>query len=362
MRFFADFLTQGESVVEVAPQLFKIVNDSEAKPQASKWVSFGSGIGYGGALSVATVFLPDDKLHTIALLSSKETAPYFAKVSEEKLPNALLGQSAKQAFSHDGVTGATLTSQAYISAVDSAADLLRQHKFGYSLFEPTSPWQQLQWLDAAAVVFFIAAVALNRSRSKHKAKLNAGLLLGSTLVFGFYSASLYSVSTIGGMIGGAWLMGVANYTPFILLGLSIVYIGYYNRNIYCQSLCPFGAVQQCLAKVGNAKSSPIRQPFFIWFPRLLLLVTLCMGAYFRSPAAFIYEPFGIAFGMIGGIYLFVLTIVIVLTSLVVRRPWCQSLCPINAMTDFIVFNKNWLKQIRSQRSKKRPHIQKAKEA
>ncbi len=117
-------------------------------------------------------------------------------------------------------------------------------------------------------------------------------------------------------------------------------------------MCPFGAVQQCLAKVGNAKPSPVRHQFFIWFPRVLLLITLCLGAYFRNPAAFVYEPFGIAFGMIGGMYLFVLTVMIILTSLVVRRPWCQSLCPINAMTDFLVFNKNWFKQVLNNKGKK----------
>ncbi|GAL03843.1 putative transcriptional regulator [Photobacterium aphoticum] len=201
------------------------------------------------------------------------------------------------------------------------------------------------------MVFFALAVWVSRTRSAHKVKMNTALLAGSTLLFGFHSASLYSASTMGGAIYGSWISGVANYTPFILLALSIGYIFYYNRNLYCESLCPFGAVQKCLAKVGNAKASPVRHEIFIWFPRILLLATLCLGAYFRSPAGFVYEPFGIAFGMIGGMYLFVLTVMILLTSLVVRRPWCQSLCPVNAMTDFLVFNKNWAKQARSQKNK-----------
>ncbi|OCH23813.1 4Fe-4S binding protein [Aliivibrio sp. 1S128] len=359
-QFFEHITEKGEKIVEVTPLLFKIISNNTTDDKLIKWVSFGSGIGYGGELTVGSVFLPDGTIQSLALLSSKETSSYFDKVVEEKLPEELLGNSIEHLLEFDAISGATLTSQAYVHAVNQSADLIREQLYGKRLVSKSSVLDYVKWLDFAAVVFFISAVWINRSRSAYKAKFNAGLLFGSTILFGFHSASLYSSSTMGGLLFGSWISGVANYTPFILLILSVGYILYYNRNIYCQSLCPFGAVQQCLAKVGNAKSAPIRHQFFIWFPRVLLLTTLCMGAYFRSPAEFIYEPFGIAFGMIGGMYLFVLTVMILLTSLVVRRPWCQSLCPINAMTDFIVFNKNWVKQIRNNATKKHKSSKKEK--
>ncbi|ROV61695.1 4Fe-4S binding protein [Vibrio ponticus] len=359
-QFFQHISTTGSELVEVSPNLYQLVGADGDKAQA-KWVSFGSGVGYGGELTVGAVFTPSGEVETISLLSSKETSSYFDKVVEEKLPENLLGQRVKTSLYVDAVTGATLTSEAYITAVDQAADPVREALYGYRLSEQASALSYFKWLDAAALVFFALAVWVNRTRSEHKVKFNIAILGGSTILFGFHSASLYSASIMGGAIYGSWISGVANYTPFILLALSIGYIFYYNRNIYCESLCPFGAVQKCLAKVGNAKSSPIRNELFIWFPRVLLLVTLCLGAYFRSPAAFVYEPFGIAFGMIGGMYLFVLTVMIILTSLVVRRPWCQSLCPVNAMTDFLVFNKNWFKQSRAKKSKARRPMKQDKE-
>ncbi|MDD1780282.1 4Fe-4S binding protein [Enterovibrio sp. ZSDZ35] len=353
-QFFESITNRGEQIVQVSPQLYKVVpqGDNAEQLDALKWISFGSGIGYGGSLTIGGVFMPNGDVQTISLLSSKETSSYFEKVVEDKLPEALLEQNIRKALYVDGVSGATLTSDAYSTALNQAADPVRQQLFSYQLTEKASPLSYFKWLDAAALLFFVAAVWVNQTRSPHKAKMNAVLLAGSTLVFGFHAAALYSASTMGGLIFGSWLTGVANYTPFILLVLSIGYILYYNRNVYCQSLCPFGAVQQCLAKVGKAKASPVRHTFFVWMPRVLLLVTLCMGAYFRNPAGFVYEPFGIAFGMIGGMYLFVLTVMIILTSLIVRRPWCQSLCPINAMTDFIVFNKNWFKQTQNKAKKK----------
>ncbi|WP_052260879.1 4Fe-4S binding protein [Photobacterium gaetbulicola] len=368
-QFFDNILSHGEQLIEVAPLLYQIVPNGESSPNqtnsleqtsrpeskitpnTSKWVSFGTGVGYGGELTIGAVFSHQGEIETIALLSSKETTSYFDKVAEQKLPESLLAQNIKTAMSVDAVSGATLTSEAYTQALNQAADPVRLRLFGYQFTETTPAWHYLKWLDVAALLFFIAAVWVNRSRSEHKSKLNTALLTGSTLLFGFHSASLYSASTMAGLVSGTWLSGVANYTPFILLMLSIGCILYYNRNVYCQSLCPFGAVQQCLAKVGKAKASPIRRSWFIWFPRFLLLATLCLGAYFRNPAAFVYEPFGIAFGMIGGMYLFILTVMILLTSLIVRRPWCQSLCPINTLTDFVVFNKQWLKQAAKHRKR-----------
>ncbi|WEM41326.1 4Fe-4S binding protein [Photobacterium sp. DA100] len=357
-QFFDSILASGEQLIEVAPLLYQIVPSVENNPapettqDTSKWVSFGTGVGYGGELTIGAVFSHQGEIETIALLGSKETTSYFDKVAEQKLPESLLAQNIKTALSVDAVSGATLTSKAYTQALNQAADPIRLRLFGYQFTEAKPAWHYLKWLDAAALLFFVAAVWVSRTRSEHKSKMNAVLLAGSTLLFGFHSASLYSASTMAGLVSGTWLSGVANYTPFILLMLSIGCILYYNRNVYCQSLCPFGAVQQCLAKVGKAKASPIRRSLFIWFPRFLLLATLCLGAYFRNPAAFVYEPFGIAFGMIGGMYLFILTVMILLTSLIVRRPWCQSLCPINTLTDFVVFNKQWIKQAAKPRKRR----------
>lgn len=365
-QFFQSLTQENEQITPVSPTLFKV---APAQPDGEsegliRWIGLGSSVGYGGDLVIGAEVLPNGDIARISVLSSKETSSYFEEMVEATLPEALVAQNINTALSADAVTGATLTSNAYIQALEAGVDPIRQQLFGYTFSEPTHFWHYFQWLDIAALLFFAAAVWVNKTRSEHKNKINTALLAGATLVFGFHAAALYSVSTMGGLLFGSVLTGVANYTPFILLVLSIGYILYYNRNIYCQSLCPFGAVQQCLAKVGNAKSSPVRQPFFIWLPRVILLLTLCLGAYFRNPAAFVYEPFGIAFGMIGGMYLFILTVLILLTSLVVRRPWCQSLCPINAMTDFVVFNKNWLKQARSQaaKAKRQPRARRGEHA
>lgn len=47
-QFFEHITEKGEKIVEVTPLLFKIISNNTTDDKLIKWVSFGSGIGYGG--------------------------------------------------------------------------------------------------------------------------------------------------------------------------------------------------------------------------------------------------------------------------------------------------------------------------
>ncbi|WP_413112902.1 4Fe-4S binding protein [Thaumasiovibrio sp. DFM-14] len=351
-------MLQAEQLTPTGSNSYRGVSVAQDGSETVEWISVGHGIGYGGEMTAGINVSPSGKVQSFAVIASKETSSYLHKVMQSGIADRILGQSIESTVLVDSVTGATLTTNALNDAIDRAAEPVREQLFNFRLSEPKSVFATLQWLDAAALLVFAIAVWASRTRHKNKVQINWVVLTISMGLFGFYSASLYTSATMGMLMSGVWWQGLASFTPLILLLLSVGYILYYNRNIYCQNLCPFGAVQQCLAKVGNAKASTLKHSAFLWFPRFLLLATLCLGAYFRNPVAFSYEPFGIMFGMIGTMYLFVLTILIILTSLLVRRPWCQTLCPIKAMTDFLTFNKTWYKQAQKQREKQRRQLKK----
>jgi electron transport complex protein RnfG len=85
-------------------------------------------IGYMDATPVK-VYIKKNKVENAEFLKNKETPKYFAKVK-----NALLtkwdGQKVKDAakMKIDGVTGATLSSNAVIKNVELALDYYQQHK------------------------------------------------------------------------------------------------------------------------------------------------------------------------------------------------------------------------------------------
>ncbi|RTR33636.1 FMN-binding protein [Shewanella atlantica] len=344
-------LINGELLTQIHPRLYQGTSANELSPV--EFIGLGSGIGYGGITEVAVTVSSQGDIQRVAVLSSKDTSSYLDKVLQSNLMEKILGENIKVSLEIDGVSGATVSTNALTDAIKQAADSVRVQVFGFSMLENEEPVSHFRWLDLMAIAMFTMAILVNKTRHRKKSMFNWAILLSSMCVFGFYSSSLFSSSTMGILISGAWFSGLGNYTSLILLSLVILYIIVSNRNVYCTSLCPFGATQECLAKLGNAKTTSLTNFFFEWFPRGLLLTTLCLGLYFRNPASFSYEPFGIMFGMIGSIYLFVLTVLAIVTSLVVKRPWCRTLCPMNPMTDFIRFNRQWFKSILNKQRAKR---------
>lgn len=338
-----------QQLIKVEENLFQVIEGEEIK----SWLGIGSGIGYGGELNIALKLDTKGIVQQTSLLSIKDTSSYVTKVIESGFVNKILGATSRNLIHVDGISGATLSSNGILQAVNDAADPVRQQIFDYQLKEQASPLDTVDVLDALAVILFGFAVYISRSGSIHKVKMQWMLMVTSLGVFGFYSASLVSSSTMGILVSGSWTSGLGNYTALVLLVLSIGYILLFNKNLYCQMLCPMGITQQCLSKLTNSKAISLKHQAFQWFPRFLLLTTLACGLYFRNPSAFSYEPFGIMFGMVGSLYLFILTLLVLITSLFVHRPWCKTLCPITAMTDYIVFLKDWYKQATKQKKKKK---------
>lgn len=340
-------LINGDVLSQIHARLYQGTTANESSPV--EFIGLGSGIGYGGSTEVAVTVSPQGIIQRVAVLSSKDTSSYLDKVLQSNLMEKILGENIKSNLEIDGVSGATVSTNALTEAIKLAADSVRIQVFGFSMIENEKPISHFRWLDLMAMLMFIMAILVSKTRHRRKSMFNWMILLVSMGIFGFYSSTLFSSSTMGILISGAWFNGLGNYTSLILLSLVILYIIVSNRNVYCNSLCPFGATQECLAKLGNAKTTSLNHLFFEWFPRGLLLTTLCLGLYFRNPASFSYEPFGIMFGMIGSLYLFVLTTLTIVTSLVIKRPWCRTLCPMNPMTDFIRFNRQWVKSIFNKR-------------
>ena len=364
------YLAEEGAVLEsVSPDLYR--TRSEHHPDSEHWVSRGTGIGYGGEINVAVAVDDNGIVRQMAILSSRETSSYLEKVIEARVPQQILGQNIRRAMKLDaanvdgissatlvpnslevdGVSSATLTTNAIQQGINQAADLVRYETLGYRLGQSDSPLANFGWIDIAAFLIFAAAVWISRTRHSRKKALNWALMLSSMALLGFYSASLFSSTTMGIFISGSWIAGLGNYTAFILMTLTVVYLLTANKNVYCESICPFGTTQQCLSKITNSKPVTLKHNLFTWIPRATLLVTLGLGLYFRNPAGFSYEPFGIMFGMTGSMYLFILTFTIILTSLIVYRPWCKTFCPAVPVVDFIKFNKTWVKQIQKDRKR-----------
>ncbi len=105
-------------------------------------------------------------------------------------------------------------------------------------------------------------------------------------------------------------------------------------------ICPFGGLQEGLGRITGC-APPKRTGWMKWTARSFALTALCSAMYFRNPSDAMYEPFGMAFSFIGSSALFALTVLIVVASLVVRRPWCMLFCPVTCLFDYLACVRRW---------------------
>ncbi|MGF1686137.1 4Fe-4S binding protein [Photobacterium japonica] len=333
------------------------VNHTQKAPIA--WLSRATAIGYGGPLDIVTAIDNTGKLSGIAITASAETESYLRQVTDSGFVDAFLDQNAQSLTTTlavvDGISGATLTSKAIQHAIltssqHSARDGLQQAIPLASTSALTLP----NWMDGLALVLFVAAMVINQAGFKWKVAGRRTIMGVSLIMLGFYAAAPFGLGTVGYVLNGFWMGGVASYTSLMLLLLTVGYLLFSNKNIYCNTVCPFGAAQECVGKLNKAKACKSNHPVMLWLPRVLVTFTLALGLYFRSPSSFSFEPFGMAFNMIGGPLLFALAILVVLTSLFVHKPWCQSLCPITQTMAFLRAVKQWGKSLTKKKRPARP--------
>ncbi len=154
--------------------------------------------------------------------------------------------------------------------------------------------------------------------------------------------------------------------PFLLLGI-ISIVGLVVGRWACGYLCPFGLLQDLLARLGKAKASlpgwasygsylslallVLALPLFLhepWFCKLCPAGTLEAGlpivgqAFFKAKLLGQYSQF---WGMVGWLFAVKLAILALFmtASLKLKRPFCQAFCPLGAV--FGLFNRISLLQI-----------------
>ena len=71
-------------------------------------------------------------------------------------------------------------------------------------------------------------------------------------------------------------------------------------------ICPFGAAQERLAVLGQAKPRipPRYQTYLRWTPRILAQASILLALTYRSPALASYEVYGPLFDVVGSHLLF----------------------------------------------------------
>lgn len=322
-------------IVQIGDNLYQ--TQSKRDPQDTLYIVHLSQPSYGGPMEVAAVVDSSRTIRYTAILNSSDTSSYLEKVIRMGFLDLFIDQPLGQFPQVDAISGATLSSTAINRGIEAAAQKIGAEKFGLPAKLQEHKQATPETIKLVTVcLFFAAALALTSKRVKQKRKARAVLLTLSVIVLGFLLGAQFSLATVVLMLNGSWLKGVATYAALLCLALTIITFLLTRKNLFCSYICPFGAIQEGIGKITSC-ATPNQPKWMAAVAHGWVFLVVLAALYYQMPSYAMYEPFGKAFNFIGSGLIYSLTILIIIASLVYKRPWCNLLCPTTVVISYLRF-------------------------
>ncbi len=325
-----------------------VVVDGDAQPLgavASSSPEMDGILGYAGPVPVLIGVNPAGLVQRIVLLDNQETPGFVRRVERAGFLGKWSGLSVSQAaaLEVDAVSMATLTSSAIAQSIRGRLARLDGLPMEEMEARPASGFFALTFgpLDAAILVLMAGAIGLFLRVGVLKNPrvfrvVRVGLLLASVVLLGWVGASMISMALIEGWAVAGRIHGGAGLALLVLAAVAFPLLA--SRNLYCQTLCPFGALQELLWTLSPRKrhlphpvSHRLRRVRYL----LLLAVVLSMIAG-RGLAPDLQEPFSaFRWQAAGWAARGIAALALAFTLLGFHRPWCSYFCSSGALLDAI---------------------------
>ncbi|MGD8751370.1 MAG: 4Fe-4S binding protein, partial [Anaerolineales bacterium] len=236
----------------------------------------------------------------------------------------------------DGISGATLSAEGIAISIRQAVRVIASD----GLESPLPPEKrQIKFGIPEIVLIGLYAAGYFSHKQKNpklKSRLRWSTLITGMVLIGFIYTAPLTISQVIALLSGYWPDWHNNLYWYLLIG-GILFISTIDKNPYCAWFCPFGAVQETLAAISGAKHFRPRpwRNYLTWLPRILALTAIVLGLVLRQPGVAGYEPFATLFDLRGTAIEWGLLVVTILTSLFLYRPFCNFICPIDPVVDFV---------------------------
>ena len=314
------------------------------------YVTFGQANGYGGPIKVAAAVDLKGEVLGVAITEHKETPSYLRRVLGTDLMESLLGKSYADPFQLgedvDSISGATYTTRALAEAVQQASRDIAKTNLNLTVPPRLSPKIQFGMPEATLIILYGMWFFAHRRRFKYRKALRWFSFLLALVVLGFVYNRPLTLAFIDKLLLGFWPAWQTHLYLYLLVGGMLLMILIEGKNPYCTWTCPFGAAQECLGAIGGAKLSvPSRyRPGLRLTQRTVAWFAVVLAVLFRNPGISSYEVFGTLFDLIGSSIQFALLVLVLILSLFIKRPWCNFLCPIRPVEDFLRGVRKWVKK------------------
>lgn len=338
----------GATRIESRGQLFVGL---DAAGQVAGYAAVGSAPGYGGPIETLVGVDPAGQILGVKIVTQRESPGFFRLVENNNQPGQYTGRAVTDPLElgHDldAVTGATVSAEGVANSVTAAVRNIAATGLNAPLPAKARPIQ-FGLPEITLLLLFAAGYFAHKLRNPAlKRRIRWGTLLTGMIVLGFIYTAPFTITMVISLLSGYWPDWHNNLYWYLLIGGIIFVTTVDAKNPYCYWFCPFGAFQECLAVVSRAKLYRPRalNSYLTWIQRGLALAAIVLGLVLRRPGVAGYEPFATLFDFRGTTVQWAFLAIIVLASFAVYRPFCNYLCPLDAVVEFIAAGRRWLKEV-----------------
>jgi len=298
--------------------------------------------GYGGPLNLLLSIDRDGTIRRVELIESRETPAYITE-----LPGFLDrfgGLAGDTAFRLVGrgeekgpadlarITGATVTCRAAVATVNRARDRVYRDLLGR---DPPGgaalgPRWTLETVEILTIVLFVLAVPVFLRAGRWTRVAFLAVAFG---LLGIYANQQLSAGRVFELLALS-LPPVGNTAHFLLIVGALVLAVLFGP-VYCGLLCPFGAAQELLGRLGLARRpTATADRRARWVKHVVLAVAATAFLLAGAERVLAFDPLAVVFSGRASGTMWLLIGLVAVASLFLFRFWCRYLCPVGAFLSF----------------------------
>jgi NosR/NirI family nitrous oxide reductase transcriptional regulator len=339
----------GATSVESRGKIFLGTNNKNG--EIVGYAGTGQAPGYGGPIEVLVGVNPDGDITGVKIVTERDSPGFFRLVENEGLPDQYLGRSISDPLELgndlDAVSGATASAEGVANSVKNALWQIASE----GLDTPLPPQKRdfkFGFPEVSLVLLYATGYLGHKVRnSQWKRRIRWGTLIAGLLVIGFIYTAPFTITMVISLLTGYWPDWHNNLYWYLLIGGILFVTTVDAKNPYCSWFCPFGAFQECVGALTGAKLYRPREwsAILLWIQRGLTLIAIVIGLALRRPGIASYEPFATLFDFRGTGIQWALLLLVTFASLLIYRPFCNYLCPLDPVYDFIAASRNWVREV-----------------
>lgn len=348
-----DFVSQITPLIPAAEEFEQISSDplvykATKDDRVLGYCGVGSGVGYGGNISIVAAVDQEGKVLGVKVLNQTETPSFFNKVVKADYFKQYQGKDIKKdAFALgddiDAVSGATVSSTGAFNAVVNGIQAIAAQQSEITGDRDWSQREVSQGLSSEdyyslVALMILLAVVVYAAKTK-KTKLRWFTMIAGIMVLGIWQERMVSLALMGSFLMNPIGSFKINFFGSVLVVSVLVFCLLIRKNLYCTWICPFGAAQEIIFKASGSKNPRIDKNLrekIGRFSRILAAAALITGIAAGNPGLTSFEPFPTLFGFNGGAMQWLLLALILIGAFFIERFWCRFFCPVGIINTWML--------------------------